>query len=415
MKLYVHHRYNESLYYKLVHNTTDKEFIETGEKTTINLKYKNKNIQIVFKEEMSFEDDGYHVLDFFTALLRGEIDKKIGKIVRGTEESESIPILKIFNNLLVDAPINQKWLILFFRTEKILQKHEVFFNERLSDIERQLDLLNKHYIISDNFFIYDSTEKKYKNHFTTLTNIIFQWNELFGINWFYCYKDLFSKLNFDYDLSYCVRNHKFYRVKLLKLLYELKNDRIYLQRTDTLKNDDYYKYNDELSHININSIYGNNDFTNRSYQRNHDTILGMDQFFKVFTKSKLWIVDESWAWANYDFTSNYLSEKTFGPLLINMPFISTHSYPLDIISKMLKIDNHPFYHEIRKTNGDPDKFCDFVRIFMEDFDSNFNLCKEWVETAHNKLLDKINNENSLLDLILSDFKIEEKPTKINII
>ena len=43
-------------------------------------KYKNNDVEFIFKKEISFEDDGYHILDYFTAFFNGEDDSKIGKI-----------------------------------------------------------------------------------------------------------------------------------------------------------------------------------------------------------------------------------------------------------------------------------------------------------------------------------------------
>jgi hypothetical protein len=123
------------------------------------------------------------------------------------------------------------------------------------------------------------------------------------------------------------------------------------------------------------------------------------------------ILSETWDYKEGDYVSIYLSEKTYGFLLANIPFISTHSYPLEIIKKILQVNQHPFYNEIKTINGDTKKFVDFVEIFMKDFDKNYSLCKEWTQNVHDTLIKKIESENSLLDLILCDFKIESEIEK----
>jgi hypothetical protein len=62
-----------------------------------------------------------------------------------------------------------------------------------------------------------------------------------------------------------------------------------------------------------------------------------------------------------------------------------------------------------KTNGK--LFAEFVDKFLENFDENYLLCKEWSNLAHNKLMTLVENDNSLLNLILTDFKKSIQPIK----
>ena len=79
-------------------------------------------------------------------------------------------------------------------------------------------------------------------HFA-LTNSIFQWNKNLNIRWWYEFKQVYDKLNFDYDLMYSVRNHKSNRVSILNELKNLNNNKIYLQTCDALNHNKYYKKN----------------------------------------------------------------------------------------------------------------------------------------------------------------------------
>jgi hypothetical protein len=140
------------------------------------------------------------------------------------------------------------------------------------------------------------------------------------------------------------------------------------------------------------------DFDDISYIANHAGY--MDVFFRVLPKAKMQILCESWSWSNKEFTSQYLSEKTFGLLLSGIPFISTHEYPLQMIEKMLDVPPHPFYNESKRCKTNGKLFAEFVNKFLQNFDENYNQCKEWSDLVHTKLMYKIENENSLLDLII---------------
>jgi hypothetical protein len=413
MKLYIHHYYQKSIFYKIAHNTTDREyFIENGE-GVVKCKYNGIDIEIIFKQAISFEEDGYHILDYFTALFYGDRDPKIGYILpdRDYMERESQQILKIFINLLKDCPKNQKWIITYLRTEKILQTNDVnYFDKNWLEIESLIGKLKNHHIITDNIFLDKSVESVYPNFYYTLTNTIFQWNHNWNIRWYYEFKQVYDKLNFEYDLMYSIKNHKINRVKIINELSKLNNNRLYLQHTDALQNPDFIQRSPTISHIKTNSIYGKIDFEDISYIANHQGY--MDVFFRVLPKAKMQILCESWSWGNQEFTSQYLSEKTFGLLLAGIPFISTHEYPLKMIEIMLDVSPHPFYDESKKCRTNSKLFAEFVDTFLQNFEENYKLCKEWSDLVHTKLMYKIENENSLLDLIIdgglkTDFVIKK--------
>ncbi len=409
MKLYIHHYYQKSIFYKIAHNTTDREyFIENGE-GVVKCKYNDVDIEIIFKQEISFEDDGYHILDYFTALFYGDIDPKIGYIHRDEHymEKETQQILTIYKNLLKDTPPNQKWIITYFRTEKILQTGDTsIYDKKWFEIEQMLSDLGNHHIIVDNLFLTDSSEKKYPNFHYSLTNTVFQWNEIIAIRWFYEFKQIYDKLNFDYDLMYSIKNHKVNRVSIINELQKLKHPKLLLQRSDSLQNPDYKKREREVKHINVNSIYGDNDFADVSWIINHQGY--MDMFFRVLTKSKMQILCESWSWDKREFSSQYLSEKTFAFILAGIPFISTHEYPLQILQKILDLPPHPFFEESKKCKTNGKLFAEFVDKFLQNFDENYLLCKEWSDLAHNKLMASVETKNSLIDLILKDFQKDIK-------
>jgi hypothetical protein len=403
MKIYIHHPYQKSIFYKLAHNTTDKKYFIENNEGVIFCKYKDIDIEFIFKKNISFEEDGYHILDYFTAFLYGEKDSKIGRIQSesGYMETETQSVLKIFINLLKDCPKNQKWLITYFRTEKILSTKDTNINDKnWLEIESLIDELSTHHFITDNIFLNKNVELQYPNFYYALTNTIFQWNEIIAIRWFYEFKQIYDKLSFDYNLMYSIRNHKWNRVSIISELEKLQNKKLLLQRSDTLQNDDYKLRAPSIMHIKTNSIYGDTDFSDTTWIMNHREY--MDMFFRVLPKAKMQILCESWSWGNTEFTSQYLSEKTFGLLLSGIPFISTHEYPLHIIQKMLNVPPHPFYEDSKRCKTNGKLFAQFVDTFLQNFDENYKLCKGWSDLVHNKLMYKIENENSLLDLIINN-------------
>jgi hypothetical protein len=56
-------------------------------------------------------------------------------------------------------------------------------------------------------------------------------------------------------------------------------------------------------------------------------------------------------------------------------------------------------------------FTEFVDEFLKNFDENYLLCKEWSDSAHSKLMRLVENDNSLFNLILTDFKKSIQPIK----
>lgn len=415
MKIYIHHSYQKSIFYKIAHNITNCNYSIIDNDGSVTGNYKGVDFEFVFKNDISFEEDGYHVLDYFTTLFYGAGDSKIGHIEREDEymEKESQQILTIYKNLLKDAPPNQKWILTYFRTEKILQTNDtVEYHSNWYDIENLLSDLSKHHIITDNMFLNPAIESKYPNFHYALTNTIFQWNEIVGIRWFYEFKNIYDKLSFDYDLMYSIRNHKLNRVYIINELSKLKNDRILLQKSDSLQNSDYIQNTSTISHINVNSVYGDNGFSDVTWIENHRGY--MDMFFRVLPKAKMQILCESWSWGNKDYLSQYLSEKTFALILAGIPFISTHEYPLKMLEIMLDVPPHPFFNESLKCKANSKLFAGFVKAFMENFDENYILCKEWSDLVHTKLMYKLNTENSLLDLLIKgiDSKIVPKQSLI---
>jgi hypothetical protein len=409
MKIYVHHWFTDELFIKLAHNTTNRVYKlnhYNGQRIgKVLCKYNDIDFEFIFNPDFNDNSDGYHLIDFFTALRKKDFYDYY-KDIDVSNEILDIPFIKRFKILLENK---KGWLITIFRTEKLLDTYDTN-DEFVSILENEIVKLNKHIIITDNFFIEERLKFTYPNIHFSLTNTIWQWNELINIRYWYEFSKIYEKLNFEYKLMYSIRRHKLYRVNIIKNLAKLNRKDIFLQRANFYVNGVYDKYDTELSiipNINLNTLEGSTDFQNLKLL-DYEMGVEYDVFFRFLNLSKMQILDESWSWFKGDFTSQYLSEKSFGLILAKIPFISTHSYPLDIIQKSLNIRQHPFYDDFKNHKGDAEKFTDFVVRFMNDFESNYILCKEWIDECHLLLIERMENENSLLELMNKGFKNSSK-------
>jgi hypothetical protein len=406
--IYIHHFYSKALFYKLAHNTTDRVFNIDGNNTGfVNVKYKGNDIKFIFNPIINYNEDGLHLVDFYTAFLQRYIDPTYKDIIKRNIITDNDFLIKV-NELIK----NQKnWIILFLRMEKITDKYEEKGNGYISPLEQSIEQLKNHRIISDNIFLNDLIKFHYPNHFFCLTNTIFQWNEYISIRWHYEYKNIFEKLNQPYDLCFSLRHHKKNRTEILDKLSKLNDNRIYLSRVDNCRHKTFDEYSNLFDKNVYNNITKGDDFEDLNVLDNIGEYKYLDYMMRILPMAKMHVLSESWDFKRGDYASIYLSEKTYGFLLAKVPFIPTHPYPLDVIQTILDVDLYPFYNEIKSIMGCPEKFVEFVKIFMDDFDKNHKLSKNWIESVHMKLMEKINNENSLLDLISNNFN-EDKQNKI---
>lgn len=411
-KIYIHHFYSEQTFFKLFHNTKNRIFKIENQRGSIFCDYNSVQLEIVFDPDLNDNDDGLHLLDYWTAHRQKENDAKYRKI-EFKFGIEDLPILNKFNELLSNR---KNWIVIFFRTEKIFMKHDLPWDFYIGKVESELNGLRKNnIIITDNIFLKEGISSQYNNSYFALTNTIFEWNTIISIRWYYEFKETFERLKFDYDLCYSVRQHKPHRIKILKFLDLLDNPKLYLQRTDSL----FYspmlsKHKQEtggldLKNIHFNKMIGDTDFSDLTWIEYAHGI-NWDIFFRFLSKAKMQVLDESWAWFPGEFYSQYLSEKTYGLLLANIPFISTHYYPLEILEKVLGIEPHPFLEDFKKHSGKSKAFSTFVEIFLEDFEKNYEICKKWTNKCHNLLVQKLENENSFLEMLIDNF--EKEKTKI---
>jgi len=431
MKIYIHHDWNKSLFYKMFHNTTNINLQVIGDKSAVvECTYNNQNLNLVFDRVIHDNSDGYHLIDWFS--IYSEIHNEQPELLYDslTEDHDLL-----INTIIYDKIKDKKnWIISILRTEKIYTfEEEKAFSTSITEHQNILHKFsNEHNIVTDNFYLIDVLNRIKFHH--VFTNTIFQWNSIIDIRWFYEFKQVFDKLNFDYDLGFSVRNPKKNRIKILKGLSKLNNDKIFLQITDfklyeprlidnnnlvmdTEQNlqhlEELYKKDKrievskvltEYKNINRNKIIGDTHFSDLSVMTNGwNKGLDYDLFFRYLSKAKIQVLDESWAWYDGEFNIQYLSEKTIGYILAGVPFITTNPYPLQYLKNELGTYEYPFYNEVKNFKGKPILIVKFIETFMNDYDKNYMLLKQWTDDVHFKFMERINSDNSLLNLILNKF------------
>ena len=424
-KIYIHHYHTKSLFYKILHNTTHRVYRLNDSVGSIFCKYNDLDIEVIFDPILNDNDDGYHIIDIMSIIYQYNRDKKfsdvkfINKITgvtahRGAKGAEfgvnDIPIMKWIADTL---STKSNWIIFLLRTEKSYLKYDHINYPGILDLEVQIERLKNHFIIDDNIFIDDNIKLKYPNSNFALTNTIHQWNELLSIRWYCEFKNIFEKLNPPYDLCFSIRYHKRNRIDYMLKLSKFNHPKIYLSRVDNCKNTEFKRYGDKIkndTNINFNITEGDN-FADISWIENIEHYL--DYLMRILPMSKIHIMSETWDWAN-DISSGYLSEKSYGLILANVPFISIHPYPLKMIEIVLNVPPHPFYNETLQCKNNPNLFIEFVDKFMQNYEKNHKLCKDWVTLCNEKLMNKVDNQNSFLDMLVSNnLKITNNLPTIN--
>ena len=398
MKIYVHHAYTLPLFYKIAHNTTNRKDTLIDNKGSVFCTYNNLDLEFVFDDIIHHNTDGFHIFD-----TREYFRIKSNNYRKVTNADKN----RIYSEMYSTLNGIQNWIILFLYTEKIFTKNDEIDIQYKKDInEDYIELLQlNNTIITDQFFLDKELEKtQYPTHNFVLTNTLFHWNEWASIRFYYEFKNIFEKLNQPYDIGFSVYFHKVERVELACSLAKLNNPKIFISRKSPMKKVIDYRVHptpeimDAYPNIFVNDKIGNN-FNDISFIAQRSTRIGLDLFFRILPMSKVQIIAESWDWNKSDYKSAFLSEKTYGMILANIPFIPTHTYPLYIIQQLLNIDEYPFYNKLKKCRGNIPEFTNFINEFMENFEDNLKLIKDWTNEAHIQLMNKINVENSLLELI----------------
>lgn len=216
-----------------------------------------------------------------------------------------------------------------------------------------------------------------------LTQILYYWNTKAPLRWFYEFKDINDRLNFKYKFGFNWGRLDEFRLNLSIALERNLANEIYISSiADTPYQND----------VNGESIWENLNKTNPPNNSNEN--FGFDYFFRIIPKSEILIVDET---PNLKSQSHFLTEKTFGCILANKPFIPTDKLTLELLKKHGFEKEYPFEKEIKSCKKNIALFTDFINRFNQNYDNNLYLLKEWTNDVHEYFLDNINQENSFLN------------------
>jgi hypothetical protein len=402
-KIYVHHKFGEYLFKILTHNSkTIRNNINEHREGDVVIDYKGNKYTFIFDTVINDNLDGYHLIDIgeaYMSIRRGD-DNKFIKVE--FENNYYTNLYKVFNavNQIVDGKKN--WILTVFFGEKLFFDDIASPNPTFNLITNEMENFLQHKVYTDNI-PYKTT---IKNHTFPLSSVLMFWYFRARIMVYSDYGKLHDMINHTHLWSYQIKRHKNRRTEIGRLLNKTK---VFVSQTD---------FNDSLMPISksnplrpetdmlyapanlkiidgayYNNMIGNNDFENKFNGYIESDKVGMDMFFCLLPKGKGVIVDETWSGYG-NFKIQYLSEKTYGMILAKIPFITTASYPLDLIKTVIGGNLHPFYEQIKEYEMDVVKLVDWVNLLDE---VDLKRCKIWVDEIHQLMMDNIMINNHFLD------------------
>jgi len=420
MKFIVHHKMNKGLIYFLSHNLIDRK-IDYNKKIIYGF---YNDVYILFKFETDEIDDSnsFHIIIREESVKRWSIDSGLKEFAPKVGFPKCIKYE--YEYLLKNLDFKNKKYILFWNFGENLFVHMKNSNiERNKEIRYLRKLTEKTTFFSDNFIdddyfkfpILDSKINK------SLTNDIFMWNYLAQITWANEFSETFKHLNPPYKLGVSFRAPKPHRIDIIKQLSEINNREIFLSFSsmlferfkgydnpswDFLNYDNIYSELKGVKNLSINSVgeMENTDFSDLNFTSNNETYMEFDYYFRILPKAKIQLLDETHSYSAEDSIPMNLSEKTYILLLANIPFISTHHYPFDIIKKHIIDIEYPYYDDILNIKNNTDKLVIFIQKLLNNFDEMYPKIQNYTNTVRNALLHKINSENSFLEHMTTKIK-----------
>jgi hypothetical protein len=418
-KVYVHHRYSNSLFKRIAHNTTNRVFqVEEGEEGVVYCSYQNQAYEFHFVWDFENYNDGINYINLFELQKEYNDDSFRGEPIEFNRDVSlwiSIPT-SLLNRVADKIQTFKSWYIEVIFGEKLiwndLNLSYLSDKERLpyQNLQKTYNRLNNHRIITDNI-PFKSTELP-NNIFYSLTSTLFFWNNRTDILVYYEYgKNIHSNLNFDYLFNYNIKKHRKRRVKIGKLLNKKYtfvsqtdwNDKFELDKNKT----DF----DKIEGAFFNNLNSDVDFFNPYDSYFDSTKVSMDLYLRLLPKGKIQILDETFGDGTLWKVSQYihLSEKTYGLILANIPFIPTKYYPLQCIYNSIpNVPKYPFDEEIKKYEVSAENFVEFVDTFYENQIEYLPLLEKWTKTVHKLLVKELENTNSFLDLTLKNVNNPQK-------
>jgi len=417
MNFFVYHSFNLGLVHLLCHNISNRIIDERNKLVTGT--YNNTDVTFYFN---SFSDipyeikkDGYHVICREEAVKKWFFLEDIGRYQKklGFPECLKYEYSMLNSNLEFH---DKKWILFwnFGENQFVHIKTTNFeFDKELKLIRK---LVDKTIFISDNYIPENSKLLGINNShlIKTLTNDVFMWNYYARITWANEFKQIYKHLNAPHKLCISFRSPKPHRIEMCEKLGKQNNKDLYISYSSTffekregevdpaweeIKYDETYLKLKNLPNVHINRVgnFSESDFENLSVSGNHSSYMEFDYYFRILSKGKIQLLDETHSYVSDDTIPMNLSEKSYILLLANIPFISTHYYPLDLIRKHILDIEYPYYDDIKKSSNNVDNLVIFIKKLLSNFDEMYPKIKEWTAQVHEELQKKIKTENSFLE------------------
>lgn len=413
MKFFVYHPFSIGLVYQLTHNTQNRVIDEENECVTCS--YNGVDMEFRFNNWEKHEPGVYHVI------FREEMIKKhFPMIPQIGNYKEDIGFPECYKHeykeLLDKLNWDENWILMFNHGENhfIHIRRETMHKSK--EIKYLDELASKSIFFTDNH-IYENQNVpvKAENFNKILTNDIFMWNNLVQIRWANEFYQIFKYLNPPYKLCMSFRSPKPHRVKIVEEMTNQNRDDVFVSFSTAIFEEYRGGYDHSWSEINFDELLKKirtipnlnvndvgmdveRDFENLYIVGNTEkNYMEFDYYFRILSKGMVQLLDETHAYLDRDDVPMNLSEKAYIFLLANIPFISTHHYPFDLIRDYVCDEPYPYYDEMKKVSNNPEELVKFINHFLDNFDEMYPKIKEWTNIVHTEFMKRMDNENSFLE------------------
>lgn len=425
MNFYVYHGFTLGLVNVLCHNISDRKVDEVGKKVSGLYNGVDVCFYFDFNRKTSDLDDeaissGYHII------CREDAVQKIFFLpdMNRYQKEFNFPECLKHEYSLLNSELHQEgkhetgyiWLLFWNFGENKFAHLGYDFLDTDEEFKNLGTLVNNTIFFSDNYIHEDTRYSKIVNPRKlnkTLTNDIFMWNYHAQIAWANEFKNIFKYLNPPHKLCVSFRSPKPHRIEICKKLGSKNLKDVYISYSSSffekrkgekdpngIEYDNTYHTLKNIKNLNINKIGKDSetDLENLEASGNRkDSRFEIDFYFRILYQGKLQLLDETHAYETNSHTPINLSEKTYILLLANIPFISTHHYPFDIIQEHILDVEYPYYIEIKDARNNTDKLVSFIEKLIENFDEMYPKIKEWTNLVHQELQRRLREENSFLE------------------
>ena len=413
MKFYVYHPFSIGLVYMLTHNTQHRVIDEKAERVTCS--YNNVDMEFNFNNFTETQPDAYHII-FREDMVKQQFPM-IGDM-HGYQLKMGFPecVKHEYKSLLDNLKWDLNWVLLWNYGENKFVHVNRDSIHRSKEIKYLNELSEKSIFFSDNHIKDDlDIGLREKNFNTCLTNDLYVWNKLAHIRWASEFKSTFENLAPPYKLCTSFRSPKPHRIELVEKLSKENLDDVFVSFSTAIFEayrgtydhswsdihyDDLLEHIKSIPNLNINDVGFDvdNDFENLYIVGNTEkNYMEFDYYFRILPKAQVQLLDETHSYVNKMNIPMNLSEKTYIFLLANIPFISTHYYPFDLIRKHIVDLEYPYYKDMVKVSNNTDELVKFIKKFIDNFDEMYPKIKEWTDKVHMELMNKMKNNNSFLE------------------